>query len=93
MCSIHDLICVGCDACNNSVELVFSNKYFEENNTLFTKYLNENYCFETMNAIYRNVEIIGKINTTSEAYHKYKCLRTSIGVPSCELLVPITDII
>lgn len=92
-CNIHTPISFGCANCNNSVELVFSSKYFEDNNKQFTKYINENFCFENMYAIFRNVEIIGKINTTSEIYHKHKCLQTSIGIPSSELLLSISDII
>ena len=92
-CSIHNPISFGCANCNNSVELVFSSKYFEDNNKQFTKYMNENFCFENMYAIFRNIEIIGKINTTSEVYHKHKCLQTSICIPSSELLLPISDII
>jgi hypothetical protein len=92
-CNIHTPIAFGCINCNNSVEKVFSSKYFEDNNKQFTKYINENYSFENMYAIFRNVEIIGKINTTSDIYHKHKCLQTSIGMPSSELLLSISDII
>ena len=92
-CNIHTPVSFGCANCNNSVESVFSSKYFEDNNKQFTKYINENFCFENMYAIFRNVEIIGKINTTSEIYHKHKCLQTSICMPSNELLLPISDII
>lgn len=92
-CNIHTPISFGCANCNNSVELVFSSKYFEDNNKQFTKYINENFCFENMYAIFRNVEIIGKINTTNEIYHKHKCLQTSIGIPSGELLLSVSDII
>ena len=93
ICNIHSPISFGCANCNNSVELVFSSKYFEDNVKEFTKYINENFCFENMYAIFRNVEIIGKINTTSEVYHKHKCLRTSICMPSSELLLSVSDII
>ena len=92
-CNIHTPVNFGCLNCNNSIEIVFSSKYFEDNAKQFTKYINENFCFENMYAIFRNVEIIGKINTTSEIYHKHKCLQTSIGMPSSELLLSISDII
>lgn len=93
ICNIHTPISFGCTDCNNSIELVFSSKYFEDNNKQFTKYINENFCFENMYAIFRDVEIIGKINTTNEIYHKHKCLQTSICTPSSELLLSISDII
>lgn len=79
-CTIHTHICSGCIYCSRSVELVFSNKYFEDNPKIFTKYINENYSFENMYAIYRDIEVIGKIDTNSNIYHKYKCLRTSIRI-------------
>jgi hypothetical protein len=92
-CNIHIPINSNCDNCNNSVELVFSNKYFEDNYKQFLKYMNEDFFFENMYAIYRNIEIIGKINNTSDIYHKYKTLQTSICVPSNELLLSTSDII
>lgn len=93
LCNIHTPIGFGCANCNNSIELVFSTKYFEDNHKYFIKYMNENFCFENMYAIFRNVQVIGKINTTNEIYHKHKCLQTSIGFPSTELLLSISDII
>ena len=92
-CTVHTPIVFGCDNCNRSVELVFSSKYFNDNSFLFTKYINENYCFENMYGIYRDIEIIGKINTNCEVYHKHKCLQTSIGIPSEDLLLSVSDII
>lgn len=62
-------------------------------NSRFLLHRARKFCFENMYAIFRNVEIIGKINTTSEIYHKHKCLQTSIGVPSSELLLHISDVI
>ena len=92
-CTIHTPLVVGCANCNKSVALVFSTKYFKDNSTLFTKYINENYSFEHMYGVYRDIEVIGKINKNSAVYHKHKCLQTSIGIPSEELLLPVNDII
>ena len=71
---------------------IFSTKYFEDNYKKFTKFINENYSFENMYAITRNIEIIGKIDESSSIYHKHKCLQTSIGIPSTELLLPNSHI-
>lgn len=92
-CNIHTPVSSCCANCNNSIEMVFSSKYFEDNSKQFTKYINENFWFENMYGIFRNIEIIGKINTSSEIYHKHKTLQSSIGIPKHELLLPIGDII
>ncbi len=92
-CNIHNLIQSGCSNCNDNIEMVFSNKYFETNHKKFTKYLNENYKFENMYAIYRDIEVIGKIDSTNPIYNKHKCLQTSFGTPKEELLLAINDII
>ena len=90
-CTIHSLLSFGCITCNDSVEMVFSNKYFENNNKKFTKYMNENFCFENMHSIFRNVEIIGKINASYDVYHRHKCLRTCIAKPKCDLIIQIEE--
>ena len=72
--------------------MVFSKIYFETNHKNFTKYLNENYKFENMYAIYRDIEIIGKIDSTNPIYNKHKYLQTSFGIANDSLL-PINDII
>ena len=92
ICNIHNLIESGCSNCNDNIEMVFSNKYFETNHKNFIKYLNENYKFENMYAIYRDVEVIGKIDSTNPIYNKHKYLQTSFGIAH-ESLVPINDII
>ena len=83
----------GCRECNSSIKMVYSTTYFEKNYKEFTKYMNEDYCFENMYGIFRDIEIIGKINTTSESFHIHKCLPASIRIPRTELLLPIRDII
>jgi hypothetical protein len=60
-CYIHTPIISNCIDCNDSIELVFSSNYFINNNKKFIKSINVNYCFENMYAIYRSIEIIGKI--------------------------------
>lgn len=92
LCNIHKPVSSGCANCNKSVELVFSKKYFEDNSGKFLQYLNEDYSFENMYAIFRNIEIIGKITTTSKIYQKHKRLQSSIAIPSNELLLPLVDI-
>ena len=71
--------------------MVFSNKYFEENHKLFTKYLNEDFYFENMYAIIRNIKVIGKIDNTHDIYNKYKSLQNSICNSNIE--IHKTDII
>jgi len=74
-----------CKNCSDSVELVFSDKYFEENNLIFKKYLNEDYNFENMYAIYRNIEIVGIINDKCEFYKNGKVFQSSICRQSIEI--------
>ena len=93
VCTIHNLIEGGCENCNENIEMVFSTKYFEANYKDFTKYLNESYKFENMYAIYRDIEIIGKIDSNNPIYNKHKCLQTSFGTPKEELLLQVNDII
>jgi len=88
----HDSIMFGCPNCSSSVEQIFLNNL--QNMNKYNKiYKNEDFHYETMHAIFREVEIIGKINTTSEIYHIHKCLQTSIRMPLKELLSPINVII
>ncbi len=81
----HKPIIQNCNNCCDSIELVFSNKYFEDNYKSFIKYLNEDYYFENMYAIVRKVEVIGTINDTCKAFHKYKCLQNSICNSNIEI--------
>jgi hypothetical protein len=92
ICNIHNLIESGCSNCNDNIEMLFSNKYFETNHKNFIKYLNENYKFQNMYAIYRDVEVIGKIDSTNPIYNKHKYLQTSFGIAYGSLL-DIIDII
>ena len=78
-CNTHVPVSYGCANCNNSIISVFSTKYFENNK--FTKYLNEDYFFENMYGIYRDVEVIGKIDETSDVYQSCKTLRNTIQIP------------
>ena len=92
-CGIHKPTAYGCADCNNSIIMVFSTKYFEDNAKKFVKYLSEYFCFENMYGIFRNVTIIGKINESCAVYHNHKTMQTSIGTPKYEVLLPISDII
>jgi len=78
-CKLHKILLHNCEDCNNSVELVFTEKYFENNSSKFIKYLNEDYHFENMYEITRKVEIIKTIN--NDIYNKYKCIQNSIIRP------------
>jgi hypothetical protein len=90
---IHTPVRHGCQDCNTSIKMIYSTTYFEKNCKEFTKYMNEDYCFENMYGVFRHVEIIGKINRTSESFHIHKCLPASIRILRTELLLPMTDII
>ena len=81
----HTPLVKNCKECNDSILEIFSSKYFEENHKLYTKYLNEDYKFENMYAIIRNVEIIGKINNTCDAFIKGKHLQNSISRRTFEI--------
>lgn len=86
-CNIHVPVSYTCANCNDSIVSVFSTKYFENNK--FTKYLNEDYFFENMYAVYRDVEVIGKIDETSDVYQSCKTLRNTIQIPrNNEYLLP-----
>ena len=81
----HTPLVKDCKECNDSILEIFSSKYFEENHKLYTKYLNEDYKFENMYAIIRNVEIIGKINNTCDVFNKGKNLQNSISRRTFEI--------
>ena len=67
-----------CKTCSDSVELVCSTKYFEENSKDFIKYLTEDYQFENMYAIIRKIEIVGIIDESCDVYNICKKLQSSI---------------
>jgi hypothetical protein len=64
----HKPIINDCKNCCDSIELIFTDKYFEENPEKFFKYLNEDYQFENIYAIIRRIEIIGRINNSCDFY-------------------------
>ena len=82
---VHKPTISDCKNCSDSIELVFTDKYFEENNKIFKKYLNEDYNFENMYAIYRNIEIVGIINDKCEFYRKGKIFQNSISRQNIEI--------
>ena len=67
-----------CELCHSSMIGVFTKKYFKENVDEFLVYLNEDYHFEKMHSIIRDIEIIGEIPNINAIYQKYKCLQGSI---------------
>ncbi len=58
--------------------LVFTKKYLKNNIDKFMQYFNEDYHFEKMHSVIRDIEIIGEISNTNTVYQKYKCLQSSI---------------
>ena len=74
----HKPLLNNCKNCSDSVELIFTDNYYEENSKKFIKYLNEDYQFENMYAIIRRVEIIGRINDNCIFYTLGKRLQNSI---------------
>jgi len=74
----HKPMLSNCNKCNESVELILTDKYYKDNYQDFIKYINEDYQFENMYAIIRRVEIIGKINDNSIFYTLGKRLQNSI---------------
>ncbi len=67
-----------CDKCGQSVKMVFTKEYFKSNTDEFIQYLNEDYHFENMHSIIRDIEVVGEISSSSDIYQKYKCLQNSI---------------
>jgi hypothetical protein len=82
----HKPIFSNCEECGKSIEKIFTVKYFEENYKEFTKYLNEDYFFENMYAIIRNIKIIGRIDEKCEFYNIGKKLQNSICRANDEIL-------
>jgi len=82
----HKPMIYNCTKCNESVELVFTDKYYNENSKSFIKYLNEDYHFENMYAIIRNIKVIGKVNDNCTFYTIGKRLQSSICHSNEELL-------
>jgi len=81
----HTPLVKDCKECIDSILEIFSSKYFEENYKSYTKYLNEDYKFENMHAIIRNVEIVGKINNTCEAFNQKNYFQGSINRINIEI--------
>ncbi len=81
----HTPLVKDCKECIDSILEIFSSKYFEKNYKSYTKYLNEDYKFENMHAIIRNVEIVGKINNTCEAYNQKNYFQGSINRINIEI--------
>ena len=81
----HSPLSHGCKTCPDSIIEIVNSKYFEENHKLYTKYLNEDYKFENMHAIIRNVEIIGKINNTCDAFNQKNHFQASINRINIEI--------
>lgn len=90
--NICEHIPIECDKCSSSVKMVFTSEYFKYNPDKFIEYLNEDYHFEKMHSIMRNVEIIGELSNSNEVYQKYKCLQSSICSTNRLNLVNIKDI-
>ena len=81
-----------CELCHSSMISVFTKKYFKENVDEFLVYLNEDYHFEKMHSIIRDIEIIGEIPNINVIYQKYKCLQGSICSTKDKQEVSIKDI-
>jgi hypothetical protein len=92
-CTQHSPLNQYCELCRNEKKEIFSVNYLLQNIEDYTRFLNENYSIENMHTIYRNIEVIGKINTDSLIYHKYKCFRTSICEPSEETILTPEEIL
>jgi len=82
----HKPMMFGCKDCSESVELIFTDKYFEENSKDFTEYLNEDYQFENIYAITRKVEIVGRVDDKCIFYKLGKKLQNSIARSNEEIL-------
>jgi hypothetical protein len=65
-----------CKKCDESIIKVFPKSISNK----FVEYMNENYIFENMYAIFRDVKIIGKIENTGDNIKKYKAYQSSIGI-------------
>ena len=83
---LHKPLISDCKNCTDSIELVFTNKYFEENPEEFTKYMNEDYQFENMYGITRKIKIVGIIDDSCEFYRSGKMLQNSISRSTSKIL-------
>lgn len=81
-----------CGECGKSVQMVFTKEYYKSNYEKFFDYLNEDYHFEYMHSIIRDIQIIGEISNTNEVYKKYKCLQNSICTTKDIQEVSVKDI-
>ena len=79
-CKKHKPIKFGCKSCNASVIDVMSLDYLIKNMNKYGDYLSENYNFENFYSIYRDIEIVGKIDSKTDMYKKYVCLESSIRI-------------
>ena len=68
-----------CNKCKEYVEIVSMDR-IEKNISKYRKYLCEDYNFENMKTIYRDIEIVGKIDSETDMYKKYVCLQSSIRI-------------
>jgi hypothetical protein len=85
----HKPMLSNCNKCNESVELILTDKYYKDNYQDFIKYINEDYQFENMYAIIRRIEIIGRINDDCIFYTLGKRLQNSICRCNEEILEKI----
>ncbi len=67
-----------CNECGSNVISVFTKQYLKSNPDEFLDYYNEDYHFERMYSIVRDIEIIGELPNNNEVYQKYKSLQSSI---------------
>lgn len=88
ICKQHNTVRADCNLCKESIVQICSTKYVKDNikTIVDNGYLGENYKFEYMYAIYRDIEILYFIKEDSEIYQKYKYIGI-IGKPATEVKI------
>jgi len=89
ICKQHTKVKSNCILCKESIVKVCSTKFVKDNikTIIENGYLGENYRFEYMYAIYRDIQILYFIKEDTEVYQKYKYIGI-IGKPATEVKIP-----
>lgn len=87
-CEHKPVVCSDkCGNCELSKIEVVSKSYIKNNFDNYSKYLCEEYEFESLYGIVRDIEYIGELQKGDDIYEKYKILRNSIAQPKEEIII------
>lgn len=87
----HEPILTTCPTCASSIKTIISRKYVQDNPKKCLQYIDEKYTVENMHAIYRKIEVVGKISN-SEIYDRHKTLPGSLRKLKRNQMLSISDI-